>query len=152
MDPYRVENDDIETQNDIILAEKGGQLSLQINGVHSGANVALDERQHIYIDNRSEVAMFERLSFSEKRDDEELGANLVAPMSGRIADVKVETGDTVNKGDLMVVLESMKMFQELTAQQTGVVSEVYVKVNQQVEVNVPLIDIITNEQGEHEKN
>jgi geranyl-CoA carboxylase alpha subunit len=44
------------------------------------------------------------------------------------------------------------MFQELTAQQTGVVSEVYVKVNQQVEVNVPLIDIITNEQGEHEKN
>jgi len=151
-DTYRVENDDIETQDVIILAEKGGQLSLQINGVHSGANVALDERQHIYIDNRSEVAMFERLSFSEKRDDEELGANLVAPMSGRIADVKVETGDTVNKGDLMVVLESMKMFQELTAQQTGVVSEVYVKVNQQVEVNVPLIDIITNEQGEHEKN
>lgn len=149
---YRVENDDIETQNVIILAEKDGQLSLQINGVHSSAHAALDERQYIYIDNRSDVAKFERLSFSEKRDDEELGANLIAPMSGRIADVKVETGDMVNKGDLLLVLESMKMFQELTAQQAGTVSEVYVKLNQQVDVNVPLIDIITTEQGDHEKN
>jgi len=142
---YRVESEDFETQDVIILAELDGQLSLQINGVHSSANVALDERQHIYVDNRSEVAMFEKLSFSEKRGEEELGANLVAPMSGRIADVKVKAGDTVSKGDLMVVLESMKMFQELTAQQPGVVSEVYVKIDQQVEVGVPLIDVNTPE-------
>ena len=142
---YRVENDNIETQKVIILAESAGHLSLQINGVHSGANVALDKHQHIYIDNRSEVAMFEKLSFSEKQAEEELGANLTAPMSGRIADVKVNAGDKVNKGDLMVVLESMKMFQELTAQQAGIVAEVYVKVDQQVDVGVPLIDVSANE-------
>ena len=142
---YRVESDDLETQNVVILAEENDQLSLQINGVHSGAHVALDERQHIFIDSRSEVAQFEKLSFSEKRGEEELAANLSAPMSGRIADVKVSIGDVVNKGDLMVVLESMKMFHELTAQQAGVVSDVYVGADQQVEVGVPLIDVDTSE-------
>jgi len=149
-DAYRVENDDFSMQNVNILAETRGELSVQINGVRSTAHVALDGRQYIYIDNRSEVAKFEKLSFSEKRDDEMLGANLVAPMSGRIADIKVEAGDTVSKGDLLVVLESMKMFQELSAQQAGVVSEVYIEVNQQVEVSVPMIDIITSEQGDNE--
>ncbi|OUR87130.1 carbamoyl-phosphate synthase subunit L [Cycloclasticus sp. 44_32_T64] len=144
-DKYTVESEHIETKTIQILVETEGQLSLQINGILSTACVALDERQHVYIDNRSEVALFEKLSFSEKRDDEELGANLTAPMSGRIAGVKVKTGDKVSKGDLMVVLESMKMFQELTAQQTGVVSDVYVMVDQQVEVGIPLIDVAISE-------
>ena len=142
---YCVEADGFETQDVIILNEAEGELTLQVNGIRSSVTVALDEQQCLYIDNRSDVAMFEKLSFSNKRDEEELGANLVAPMSGRIADVKVKAGETVNKGDLLVVLESMKMFQELNAQKAGTVSEVYVTPDQQVEVGHPLIDVNADE-------
>ncbi|MGB1649062.1 MAG: acetyl-CoA carboxylase biotin carboxyl carrier protein subunit [Cycloclasticus sp.] len=142
---YCVEADGFETQDVIILNESEGELTLQVNGVRSSVTVALDEQQCLYIDNRSEVAMIEKLSFSNKRDEEELGANLVAPMSGRIADVKVKAGETVDKGDLLVVLESMKMFQELNAQKAGTVSEVYVAPDQQVDVGHPLIDVNADE-------
>ncbi len=142
---YCVEADGFETQDVIILNESEGELTLQVNGIRSRMTVALDEQQCLYIDDRSEVAMFEKLSFSNKRDEEELGANLVAPMSGRIADVKVKAGETVNKGDLLVVLESMKMFQELNAQKAGTVSEVYVTPDQQVDVGHPLIDVNADE-------
>jgi len=146
---YRVENGN-EIQEVMILAESGSQLSVQINTVKSSVHIALDERQYLYIDNRSEVAKFEKLSFSEKRDDNRLAANLVSPMSGRIADIRVKAGDTVNQGDVLLVLESMKMLQELTAQQTGVITNVYIKVDQQVDVNEALVDISTGEQGENE--
>ena len=142
---YSVEADGFETQDVIMLNESEGELTLQVNGIRSSVTVALDEQQCLYIDDRSEVAMFEKLSFSNKRDEEELGANLVAPMSGRIADVKVKAGETVNKGDLLVVLESMKMFQELNAQKAGTVSEVYVTPDQQVDVGHPLIDVNADE-------
>jgi len=142
---YRVEYGDDEIQNILILAESDGELLLQINGICCKLNVALDERHTVYIDNRSQVAMFEKLSFSEKQNQDTLGANLIAPMSGKIAEVKVIKGDTVNKGDVLVVLESMKMYQELMAQQDGLVTGVYIKPNQQVEVNMPLIDIVTSE-------
>ncbi|MGL3806497.1 acetyl/propionyl/methylcrotonyl-CoA carboxylase subunit alpha [Paeniglutamicibacter sp. R2-26] len=50
------------------------------------------------------------------------GADLVSPMQGTIVKVAVANGDTVSEGDLIVVLEAMKMEQPLTAHCSGVVS------------------------------
>ncbi|GAA1876929.1 biotin carboxylase N-terminal domain-containing protein [Paeniglutamicibacter psychrophenolicus] len=50
------------------------------------------------------------------------GADLVSPMQGTIVKVAVADGDTVSEGDLIVVLEAMKMEQPLTAHCDGVVS------------------------------
>ena len=50
------------------------------------------------------------------------GADLVSPMQGTIVKVAVTDGDTVSEGDLIVVLEAMKMEQPLTAHCDGVVS------------------------------
>ncbi len=144
---YRVENDRSETVQIIILEEKGSQLSVLIDEIQLQLFVAQDESQRLYMGSRSETALFEKLSFSEKKADEEMRANLVAPMSGRIAEVKVEVGRQVKKGELLVVLESMKMFQELTAQESGAVSAVYVEQDSQVEVGAALIDITAEEKG-----
>jgi geranyl-CoA carboxylase alpha subunit len=150
---YRVENDRAETVQIIILEEKGSQLSVLIDEIQLQLFVAQDESQRLYMGSRSETALFEKLSFSEKKADEEMGANLLAPMSGRIAEVKVEVGRQVKKGELLVVLESMKMFQELTAQESGAVSAVYVEQDSQVEVGAALIDITAEEKdSEDEKN
>ena len=50
------------------------------------------------------------------------GADLASPMQGTIVKVAVADGDVVSEGDLIVVLEAMKMEQPLTAHCDGVVS------------------------------
>jgi acetyl-CoA/propionyl-CoA carboxylase, biotin carboxylase, biotin carboxyl carrier protein len=49
------------------------------------------------------------------------GASLTSPMQGTIVKVAVSNGDVVSEGDLMVVLEAMKMEQPLTAHRSGTV-------------------------------
>ena len=53
--------------------------------------------------------------------------SICAPMQGTITKVKVGTGDSVKSGDIVAVLEAMKMENELKAQKDGVVKEVNVK-------------------------
>ena len=49
---------------------------------------------------------------------------IIAPMAGRIVSVKVKKGDNVRDGDVVCILEAMKMENEITATKTGVVEEV----------------------------
>ena len=46
-------------------------------------------------------------------------ANVTAPMPGNIVSVKVKIGDTVNSGDVLCVLEAMKMENEIMAPKAG---------------------------------
>jgi acetyl-CoA/propionyl-CoA carboxylase biotin carboxyl carrier protein len=50
------------------------------------------------------------------------GDTLTSPMQGTIVKVGVSDGDTVAEGDLVVVLEAMKMEQPITAHKAGTVS------------------------------
>jgi biotin carboxyl carrier protein len=51
---------------------------------------------------------------------------VVAPMAGKIVSVKVKEGEAVKAGDVVCVLEAMKMENEITAVKTGKVQEVNV--------------------------
>ncbi len=50
-----------------------------------------------------------------------------SPMAGKIASVKVSVGATVEEGQALVVLEAMKMENEIAAPKRGTVKEVYVQ-------------------------
>ena len=54
------------------------------------------------------------------------GAKVNAPMPGTILDVKVSHGASVKKGDILVILEAMKMENEILAPQDGTVAQVNV--------------------------
>lgn len=58
---------------------------------------------------------------------------LRAPMPGLVIDIPVAEGDQVTKGDVLVILESMKMQNELTAPRDGKVTRIQAKVNDNVE-------------------
>ncbi|MBQ8089059.1 MAG: acetyl-CoA carboxylase biotin carboxyl carrier protein subunit, partial [Clostridia bacterium] len=49
-----------------------------------------------------------------------------APMPGNINDVRVKAGQSVKKGDILVILEAMKMENEIMAPRDGVVASVNV--------------------------
>lgn len=56
-----------------------------------------------------------------------------APMSGKILAIKAKAGQAVKKGDVLVVLEAMKMENDIVASQDGTVASIDVTVGQQVE-------------------
>ena len=68
------------------------------------------------------------------------GANAVkAPMPGNILKVNVKAGDTVKQGDVLVVLEAMKMENDIQAAQDGTIAAVHVSQGQTVETGDPLV-------------
>ena len=54
------------------------------------------------------------------------GTKVNAPMPGTILDVKVAQGQAVKKGDVLLILEAMKMENEILAPQDGTVAQVTV--------------------------
>lgn len=64
-----------------------------------------------------------------------------AIMPGTIVRVSVSEGDTVAVGDVLVVLEAMKMENELRAPIAGAVKAIFVQPGQTVEMNAVLVEI-----------
>ncbi len=62
-----------------------------------------------------------------------------APMPGNILDIKVSSGASVNKGDVLVVLEAMKMENDIVAPQNGTIASVNVSKGDTVEAGATLI-------------
>jgi oxaloacetate decarboxylase alpha subunit len=67
------------------------------------------------------------------------GWMMLSPMTGVVVDVFAKAGDKVVEGDVLMVIEAMKMNNELRAQRAGAVREVYVKEGQRVEQGMPLL-------------
>jgi acetyl-CoA/propionyl-CoA carboxylase biotin carboxyl carrier protein len=68
-------------------------------------------------------------------------ASLTAPMQGTIVKVAVSDGDSVQEGDVIVVIEAMKMEQPLQAHKSGVVSGLAVEVGATVSAGAPICSI-----------
>lgn len=66
---------------------------------------------------------------------------LNSPMPGLIVKIPVADGDTVAKGDVLVILESMKMQNELKSPQDGTVSQVQVTEGESVEQKQMLLKV-----------
>jgi oxaloacetate decarboxylase alpha subunit len=69
------------------------------------------------------------------------GHPLDAPLAGTIICVKVQPGDAVSEGDVVLILEAMKMETEVRARQGGTVAKVLVKKGDSVTVGETLISL-----------
>ncbi len=85
---------------------------------------------------------------TEKQEKQEVqqeepitGKIIEAPMPGSIFKVQVQTGDTVTKGQSVIILEAMKMENNITSDYTGKVKRILVKEGSAVQAGSPLIEI-----------
>jgi biotin carboxyl carrier protein len=67
---------------------------------------------------------------------------------GKVVTLEVELGQSVSEGDIVLILEAMKMQNEVTAPVAGTVSEINCKEGANIEANVPLVVIEPAKTGE----
>ena len=72
------------------------------------------------------------------------GGGLTAPMPGAVLATEISAGAKVSKGDLLVILEAMKMEHRIVAPRDGVIEQVHVSVGDQVD-NAQLLVTLTEE-------
>ncbi len=113
---------------EVVIEEREGSYELLMQGRLYTGDV-LDERALLLAQRRSELGV----------NSGEL--SIKAPMPGLIVDVPVAEGDAVAKGQTLVILESMKMQNELKAPRDGVVQRISVQAGQSVEQNKLLITL-----------
>lgn len=70
------------------------------------------------------------------------GTGLTVPLPGVILDIKIKEGDVIKQGDVVAVLEAMKMENTITSDYSGTVKAVFGKVGQTTPANFILADIV----------
>ncbi len=73
--------------------------------------------------------------------DRHAGIPLIPPMPGKVIEVRVREGDPVRKGDVLLVLEAMKMRNELTSPSDGVVRRLAVRAGANARAKEPMLFI-----------
>lgn len=102
-----------------------------------------DSRYEVMADGRHVVAQVEKdrgqpRQTSSGRED----GDLVAPMPGIVISVPVEEGDTVERGQVLVVLESMKMQMLFRSPFDGQIAEIAIESSSSVEKGAMMVRVV----------
>ena len=62
-----------------------------------------------------------------------------SPITGVIVEISVSVGEEVSDGDLLVVIESMKMENEILSEYDGTVKEILIRQNQNISQEDPML-------------
>ena len=104
--------------------------------------VTSDGAKHWVQGRAGEVSLVEIPRFPEP-EQEQIAGGYAAPMPGKIVAVNVEAGQRVNVGQVLIILEAMKMEHAISCSEDGSVSEVRVTTGQQVEAGDVLVVVDT---------
>jgi len=139
------------------IESNNGEMRVSLDGVWHTAELARSNRNGLYsllIDGRSwEIFAHERPGGLElllgnrvyevetagakqqtRPGEPETGAwSLLAPMTGQVIEVRVAPGDAVQSGQTLIIVESMKMNNELTAGRAGVIGDLSVAPGDRIE-------------------
>ncbi|MCF8225634.1 MAG: acetyl-CoA carboxylase biotin carboxyl carrier protein subunit [Bacteroidales bacterium] len=85
-----------------------------------------------------------RKKFLEKQAGDSSVVNIAAPMPGKVIEVLVEEGNEINTGEPVIILEAMKMQNEISCHVDGVIRKIAVRQNDSVMKDDLLIEIDKN--------
>ena len=130
---------------DVDVARLGGVLSVRVDGrvidmTTEGTPpelgvIASGHRSYVRVESERQRAAL-AASTGKKGGADKF---VKAPMPGRVVRVQVAPGDAVEKGQPLLVLEAMKMENEVKAKNAGIVREIHVVEGATVEANAKLV-------------
>ena len=128
------------------------ELDVEVDGVRRTVRITLagdPAGDHLHLTGAGTTTSFRVVPRFTVPGTEAPSGGLVAPMPGRVLEIRAAVGDTVTTGQTMLLLEAMKMEHHMTAPFDGTVTEVRVTVGGQVENGAVLLVIEPDEvQGE----
>ena len=128
-----------------ILRAKDGKLDLLIDGKRVTAYVSSDNAKRWVTVNGQTFVLTKPAAGAQRRGaGHDHASELAAPMPGQVRAVNVAEGESVTKGQTLLVLEAMKMEIRIQAPRAGKVMKLLVKQGQTVEREQILIEIEEN--------
>jgi len=117
-------------------------IDIEVNNSRFFSKVTRDN-ENIVVHGPWGDALFTILPRFTLPGSEALAGGLVAPMPGKVVDLKVKAGSKVKKGDTLVILEAMKMEHQVKAPEDGKITKVLIKKEDQLE-NGALLMVLDN--------
>jgi len=107
-----------------------------------------EHEKYVFIDGSVYKVKPVELTGRKKQKKKDAGEeDLNSPISGKVVNVKVKPGDLVKKGDVLLVIEAMKMEYLIRAPYKGKVSKVHFKEQQQIEIGQVTVEM-TKKKGD----
>lgn len=146
----------VETQGDTVQVSLDGndiELAVTERGDREGWCRTADGRLHsfvwawvgssleLWLDGN--VFVFERVERIRQgqRESSVGGADILAVMPGTVEQILVQPGDPVERGQTVIIMESMKMELSVAAHRDGVVKQIPVVLGQQVDKGMRLLEL-----------
>ncbi len=122
-----------------ILSHEGNKIELEVNGTSYSVKMKEEIK-------KAKTPTLVRAA--SKRPSEPLKVNpsssktkIVAPIPGVVLSLDVKVGDIIKVGDRLLVLEAMKMENNIASEKSGTITAVNVSVGQQVLQNETMIEL-----------
>lgn len=128
-----------------LLQVKDAKLELLIDGKHVTAYVSSDNAKRWVTVNGQTFLLTKSSGARKGGHGHHAAGELTAPMPGQVRAVNVSEGETVTKGQTLLVLEAMKMEIRVQAPRDGVVRKLLINPGQTVEREQMLIEIVDEE-------
>jgi len=140
-----VGEDQAPLQVQLLDEDAPGEIAFRLNGVDQRAHVA---RSH---DGALHIALGDQISFIAEASPWGADAasdpfKITAPVSGAVVAVNVKPGDRVKAGDVLIVMEAMKMEMRLSAAADGEIASVNAQAGAQAANGAVLIELTLNSQ------
>lgn len=152
--------------HDVTVSRGAGKAALRIDqnivyvDLHetgSGRQILIDGQIHDFAaevrGDTCHVRMFGRTwtiesldPFAERAQSVSTDDAVIAPMPGAVIDIRVKTGQEVAGGDVVLVIESMKMQSELYAPRAGIVEKIDYAVGESFDSGSALLTLLAEDQ------
>ncbi|AEE24867.1 Carbamoyl-phosphate synthase L chain ATP-binding protein [Glaciecola sp. 4H-3-7+YE-5] len=143
-DGYLVKSEAQETE--LTLVSHGANQAVVVEeGIRQGFSYALQDKTLFLDDGSGHYQIDDITQLPASVSEQNASGEINAVMDGVIVDVLAKEGDAVEAGQLMVVMEAMKMEHQLKALSTGRVTEVRAAIGQQVKSKQLLVTISSND-------
>jgi propionyl-CoA carboxylase alpha chain len=133
---YRIQRDgSFDVGGEPVRLHDGGDgwVDLEVGGVRHRRHVLI-RGDRVWVQGpEGDVALRTQPRFPEPGTDGGVTGGLAAPMPGKVVSVEVATGDSVAAGQLLMILEAMKMEHRVLAPSAGTVGELRAEPGQQVD-------------------
>jgi biotin carboxyl carrier protein len=146
-----ITSDKLENTHLTKMGDQPGEYMLRYNGINYPVTIDQFDTEKkeciIYVEGLQYQVLLknpldlliQKMGLNSRRESS--NQNIAAPMPGLVLELMVSEGDLVKKGDVLIVLEAMKMENVILAPKDGIVKIVHIKKSKTVEKGTLLLEL-----------